>query len=774
MPKRGGKLAVVLLVERLEPRCLLNAALPIAHPFSEALRFIGSGDISSLAANASTAPAILPGVAELSPAQLRAAYGVDNIQFDGTVGDGTGQTIAIVDAYDSPNLSYDLAWFDQVMGLTDPPSFTRLDQNGGTDYPATDMSDPSPNTWELEEALDVEYAHAIAPNANIILYEASSASTDDLLTAVDTARNNPAVSVVSMSWGENEFFGENSQDSFFTTPASRIANGQGGVTFFAASGDSGSPGAYPSYSPNVVSIGGTTLLVNLDNSYFGEIGWSGSGGGNSLLEPEPAYQTGVQQTGRRSTPDVAMDADRNTGVPVFDSYDGGWWQVGGTSVAAPVWAALGAIADQGRALNGLPSLDGPSQTLPLLYNLPNSAFHDVTTGSNFGFLAGLGYDRVTGLGSPVADVLVEQLASLNWPMVASVSPTGSTIAGSQTVTITGMDLTNTTSVMFGNLPATSFTVDSDSSITAVVPPEPAGTVDVMVTTADGISSTLWSGDQYLIVAQPVVTLDPVDQVANVGSTATFTAGAGGAGTINVQWQSSLDGGQTFYDIDFATSLSYTTPPIASTDDGTEFRAVFTNAGGSIATAAATLTAVSPVSVMSVVVNGNNPALIGTQRSLVDSIVYTFSEAVALAPGAFSLAIDVEQTGTVPTLNYTSSDGGLTWIVTFSGAGAVGNSIANGVYDITLDPSAVTSQAHPTAAIIPGDDGTFTETFYRLYGDCNGDQVVNASDNLQFKNAITTYDAIFDYNNDGVVNASDNLQFKRSISFSFNAPFIATI
>ena len=140
------------------------------------------------------------------------------------------------------------------------------------------------------------------------------------------------------------------------------------MTFVAASGDGGAPGIYPAYSPNVVAAGGTTLTLASDGTYESEIGWSGSGGGISSYEPEPAYQDGVQSTGYRTIPDVSFDADRNTGVAVYDSYDntggGPWNEMGGTSLAAPSWAALIAIADQGRVAMGGTTLDGPSQTLP--------------------------------------------------------------------------------------------------------------------------------------------------------------------------------------------------------------------------------------------------------------------------------------------------------------------------------------------------------------------------------------------------------------------------
>ncbi len=380
-----------------------------------------------------------------SPAQIRTAYAVNNITFGGVKGDGTGQTIAIVDAYDdpafvdssingSPNpafISSDLAQFDKEFGLPNPPSFTKVNQEGQTSpLPSTDPAGAGNyfGNWEIEEALDVEWAHAIAPGANIILVEANDAS-NNLFIAAQTAASLPGVSVVSMSWGEPEQYSETSMDSIFAVP---------GVTFVASTGDQGSPGEYPAYSPNVVAVGGTSLQ-NLDaNGDYpgtganGEVAWSFSGGGISQVESEPSYQDSVQSTGQRTIPDVSFDADPNTGVPIYDSYNnvpGSWWgdtgpweQIGGTSLSAPAWAGLITIANQGRASVGLGPLDGASQTLPMLYQMPSTNFHDITIGSN-GYAAGPGYDLVTGLGSPIANLLINfnQMSSTTTSVVSSAA-----------------------------------------------------------------------------------------------------------------------------------------------------------------------------------------------------------------------------------------------------------------------------------------------------------------------------------------------------------------
>ena len=352
-----------------------------------------------------------------TPQQLRQAYGFNQITFGTIQGDGTGETIAIVDAYDDPNIASDLQVFDQTFGLAAPPSFTKVNQTGGTTMPTADAG------WGLEESLDVEWAHAIAPGANILLVEANSASSADLLTAVDTARNTPGVVAVSMSWGGSEFSGQLSDDSHFQTPS-----GHAGVTFIASSGDAGASSgpSWPASSANVLSVGGTSLFLDSSGNWSNEVAWSGSGGGLSTQVSQPAYQQGVvtQSSTKRANPDVAYDATPGTGVAVYDTQyananpgTGPWIEVGGTSAGAPQWAALIAIADQGRALQGLGSLDGPSQTLPTLYHLPND-FHDITSGGNGQnasngqvYFAGSGYDLVTGLGAPKANLLVPDLVS---------------------------------------------------------------------------------------------------------------------------------------------------------------------------------------------------------------------------------------------------------------------------------------------------------------------------------------------------------------------------
>jgi hypothetical protein len=326
-----------------------------------------------------------------SPSQISAAYGFNKIS-----NQGSGQTIYIVDAYNDPNISKDLATFDTQWGLP-APSFT-----------VHKMSNHIRNSvsWGLEESLDVEWAHAMAPKANITLVEATSASNTALYAAVDWATNNGA-HVVSMSWGGGDASGESSSDSHFNHT---------GVTYIAASGDTGAQVIYPSASPYVLSAGGTSLTLNSDNSYANETAWSSGGGGASVGESEPTYQKnfGISLSGK-GTPDVSYNADPNNGFYVYDSYinPAGWYEVGGTSAAAPQWASIVALVNQSRSTplssNNLTSRTEYNAAVGSLYG---SNYHDITTGSN-GHSAGPGYDLATGIGSPQVNNLVPWLINNN-------------------------------------------------------------------------------------------------------------------------------------------------------------------------------------------------------------------------------------------------------------------------------------------------------------------------------------------------------------------------
>jgi hypothetical protein len=334
-----------------------------------------------------------------SPAQELAAYGYNQL---GIAQPGLGKTIAIVDAYLAPNIATDVATFDSTYGL--PAVNLSVLNDGAT------RADPT-GGWELETALDVEWAHAVAPYAKIVLVEAANDSVTSasvptaLLHSVTLAASSTvAANVVSMSWGLAEFKSETSYDSTFNVP---------GVTFVAAAGDNGAQPIWPATSPNVVAVGGTSLAATSTAGVYTETTWSGGGGGVSTYESQPAYQkesytssvTAAQNPGgKRTIPDVSFLADPNTGVSVYEAGDGGWYIVGGTSAGSPQIAATVALADQ----VGKTSLSS-AQTLAAAYN-EQADFYDITSGSN-GYAAGTGYDLASGLGSPIANQWVTTLAA---------------------------------------------------------------------------------------------------------------------------------------------------------------------------------------------------------------------------------------------------------------------------------------------------------------------------------------------------------------------------
>jgi len=299
-------------------------------------------------------------------------------------------TIAVVDAYDAPNIVSDLVSYDKTFGLPSFPScsrtittscFQKVNQNGGTNYPQRNSG------WALETSLDVEIAHQMCQNCKLILVEANSSSYTNLMAAVDRARLMGA-GAISNSYGSNEFNGENSFDAHFNYP---------GVAFIFSSGDNGYGASYPAASPLVISVGGTTLAINSANAWQAESVWAGSGSGCSLYELKPSFQTDTACQ-KRTIADLAADADPNTGAAVYDSYGygghRGWFQVGGTSLAAPIIAGAYGLAN---------NIGATTYATDTLYK--TTTLRDITTGANgscgsYLCQATSGYDGPSGLGAP--------------------------------------------------------------------------------------------------------------------------------------------------------------------------------------------------------------------------------------------------------------------------------------------------------------------------------------------------------------------------------------
>jgi subtilase family serine protease len=312
----------------------------------------------------------------ISPDQIKNIYNLPKI--------GGHGTIAIIDAYNDKTMESDLAIFNKAFNLADCSTKNKcFEQHLMSSGTATNSG------WAGETALDVEWAHAIAPDAKILLVEAKTPSGANLLGAIDYAASRSDVVAVSMSWGGDETIEEKSLDLHFASKS--------GAVFFASSGDDGWGASWPAASPNVVSVGGTSLLFKSDGTLNKETAWSGSGGGVSAYETQPDFQKNYsipKANGMRAIPDVSYDADPQSG---FSTYSNGkWYVVGGTSDAAPQWAAIQSL--------------GLSATDKNLYSDKSSAtyskyFRDIVSGKNgdckYYCQAAKHYDYVTGLGSPV-------------------------------------------------------------------------------------------------------------------------------------------------------------------------------------------------------------------------------------------------------------------------------------------------------------------------------------------------------------------------------------
>jgi subtilase family serine protease len=324
------------------------------------------------------------------PAQFLGAYGLTGRAASGH------PIIAIVDAYDNPNIAGELATYSSFYGIPQLPDclvpvansavpcFQKVDQKGGKTYPGADP------LWGLEISLDVEIAHAICQNCSILLVEATSASYYDMLTAVNEAVSLGGV-VISNSWSSSEFADEARYDATYFDHQ--------GVAMLFASGDGGYGPQYPAASTYVTAVGGTTLRLQKQTGYRSETAWAGAGSGCSLFEPKPPWQKDTGCGDRRSIADVSANADPKTGAAVYNgtyyTSTPHWFQVGGTSLATPIVAGVYALSGK------LPSNTWAS-SLPYLNP---GLLHDIVTGSNgtcgtYLCNAGVGYDGPTGLGTP--------------------------------------------------------------------------------------------------------------------------------------------------------------------------------------------------------------------------------------------------------------------------------------------------------------------------------------------------------------------------------------
>jgi subtilase family serine protease len=365
-----------------------------------------------------------------TPALVRTGYNIPSRL------DGAGQTIVIVDAFGSPTVRSDLHMFDQVMGLPDPT--LNIFHPTGSPPPLIPTKLHDTTGWAVETSLDVQWSHAIAPGATIDLVIASTSSGNVLNLAQQFVVQHHLGNVMSLSFGAPEAairgLGNNIQLRQADTIYQAAANA--GITVFVSSGDAGATNGlgavnaqFPASDPLVTSVGGTHLFLADSGAYESEDVWNDvdacpfgctrgqdgvTGGAPSKIFAAPAYQQPFSGNPARTTSDVGYNASVYTGILVYLGFEPvpQFFFVGGTSEGAPQWAALTALADQAAGH----SLGQINLKLYAIASNPGkyaADFHDITSGDNNfsgpGFSAKAGYDIPTGLGSPNATNLINDL-----------------------------------------------------------------------------------------------------------------------------------------------------------------------------------------------------------------------------------------------------------------------------------------------------------------------------------------------------------------------------
>lgn len=616
-------------------------------------------------------------VVTYTPAQIRAAYGLPATPAAGaslTAAQaaqlGAGQTIYIVDAMHNPNVAAELAAFNSKFGL--PTCTTKAIATNATlplaapSAAACELSVVYSNAsgamtatapaydsgWSTEISLDVQWAHAIAPLARLVLIEAPDSSVNNLLAGVALA-NKMGPGVVSMSFGANEGSWTASADSYFGT-----AN----MTYLAAAGDSGAGVSWPAVSPKVLAVGGTSLTYSGTGSRS-EVVWSGSGGGTSAYTPTPSYQTsavpGMGTVARRTVSDVAMNANPNTGQYVAVIPSGStttqWVSAGGTSMSTPQWAALLAVANAMRVQSAKTVLGAPHSVLYGQISVNASsyagAFLDVTSGSNGTCAtcsAHTGFDTPTGLGTPNGSNLLSVLSGAtvsNPPVVASASITGQV----------GTALSFTVSASAPNAMTYSLTGAPSGmaiSTAGVVnwPAPVAGTYTVTVVAKDSKTGLSGQGVYTVTVSAPVApTVTAATVNGTPGTALSFTVNATGANALSY----SLSGAPIGMSINATTGVVSWTSPVLGTysvtaiandsKTGLSGQAVYTVKIASSTTTSGGLSVSAPA------ITGTAGKAVSGTITITDSGVSWVSVSISGAP----LGMSFSMTGLTVTANWPS-------------------------------------------------------------------------------------------------------------------------
>jgi subtilase family serine protease len=346
---------------------VLISTLP-SSPFSPSTSTISRRNVSASKQRAEplSSPDVHLGPAEgYQPRQIRHAYGFDQLDTN-----GEGKRIAVVVAYGSPTIESDVGEFSAWFNLPSPDI--------SVNYPGGQPTKTDPR-WALETALAVEWVHTLAPGATILLVVAKSDDLEDLVTALEYAADTQ-VDCISISWGVPEFAGQTEYDYIFDDQ---------NIAYVASSGDFGGPPLWPASSPQVLSVGGTTLSLDDDgNRIRPEVGWQGTSRGPSSFYAQPTFQSRhLPDETQRVVPDVAFVGDPHTGVSVYSTtpFRGytGWFVLGGTSVGAPAWAAILSLAKEAHSPLRVPADLYISSLSPCEPNEMTSKTFDPLTGLAF-------------------------------------------------------------------------------------------------------------------------------------------------------------------------------------------------------------------------------------------------------------------------------------------------------------------------------------------------------------------------------------------------------
>jgi hypothetical protein len=606
-------------------------------------------------------PDAIPGGVGFGPAQLQSAYALPSSTA------GSGQTVAIVDAFNDPNAASDLAAYRSAAGLPACGSgcFSVVNQNGqASPLPAS----AGTSGWDVEESLDIDMVSAICPLCHIILVEASSASVQNLGTGVNAAVNLGA-KYVSNSYGGNESSSDASLDtSFYNHP---------GVAVTASAGDSGFGVEYPAASQFVTAVGGTSLSTASNARGWSETVWNGTGSGCSAVDAKPTWQ---KDTGcaRRTVADVSAVANPNTGVAVFDTFSqGGWLEVGGTSVSSPVIASVFALA-------GTPT----AGTYPSSYPYAHTAsLFDVTSGSNgscspaYLCTAQSGYDGPTGLGTPDGTAAFTNGGTRNVVTVTNPGGQAGTVGTAASVQIRATDSAagQTLTYSAAGLPA-GLSINSATGLISGTPTT-AGTSSVTVTVSDSTGASGSVSFSWTInpANNPVTVTNPGNQTGTVGTAASVQIHAtdSAAGQTLTYSAAGLPAGLS---INSATGLISGTPTTAGTSSVTVTVRDSTGASGSVSFSWTI-----------------NPASTGGACH----VAYTTN---SQWPGGFTAQVVITNTSTTAISSWS-----LTW--TFPGDQKVTSNFNGGfsqsVETVTLTNASYNGSIAPGGSITAGFQGTWT-------------------------------------------------------------------